>query len=130
MRLLLPQSLRAWRTALLFVAVACATPSAAYAGCGDDMTAPSAEPGSHKAQHIFDPSSLPCHGPHCSATPARERLPITLTPVTQAVAKDVLDSRVRIACRPAEPRSVYPVPPSDGPTTFAPTSVFRPPRVG
>lgn len=130
MRLLPSQTLRGWRTVLLFVTLACATPSAASAGCGDDMTTPSAGPGTHQAHPAFEPSSPPCHGPHCSAAPARERLPITLTTVIQAVAKDVLDSRVRIACRPAEPRSAYPVPPPDGTATFTPTSVFRPPRVG
>ncbi len=126
-----------WRAAFLLVAVACATPQNAQAGCGDHVIIVKESPatdrhsvsGGEEEGRPHAPVPPPCRGPDCSQSPTRNAPPIApVAPAGPSVSVKALAPSAGPVDGADSPRaSLHPTTTSSRPIKRA-TSVFHPPR--
>lgn len=125
MRLLPSHLFGGWRAAVVAAVAACAAPAAAQAGCGDYVVVRDAT-GAPVAAPDHDP--MPCHGPNCTGSPARDPLAPAAPPAPHAGAKECV--ALGGAADPGDARSAFPIPTSDACPQGRAAAIFHPPRAG
>ncbi|MBN9523149.1 hypothetical protein J0H58_32315, partial [bacterium] len=106
MRPLPSRLFRGWRAALVAAVAACAAPSAARAGCGGYVVIRDADGEPAAAPDHGDP--MPCHGPNCTGSPARDPLAPAAPPAPHAGAKECVTFGG--TADPGDARPAFPIP--------------------
>ncbi len=126
MTLSLPNLFRGWRVALVAAVAACASPSAAQAGCGEYVVIRDAA-GALPATTPDHGAPAPCHGPSCQSAPTHDPIapvaPPTVTSPKAAVSLGGLEP-------PAAGGPHFPIPTSDACPDGSAVGIFHPPRAG